>query len=126
MGKLFTHIIIILLALNVKGLLAQDPQFSQFYSNSMYLAPSFAGLTENNRLYLTYRNQWPGVKTGYSTFAASVDHYFDKLISTHQYGYSKEQQALWQAVQRDLAVRHAAPVRGIRGAVAQHDVARRL
>lgn len=30
------------------------------------------------------------------------DQYFDKLISTHEYGYSKEQQALWQAVQGDL------------------------
>ncbi|MFC3033355.1 GMP/IMP nucleotidase [Pseudoalteromonas fenneropenaei] len=30
------------------------------------------------------------------------DHYFDRLISTHEYGYSKEQQALWHAVQKDL------------------------
>jgi type IX secretion system PorP/SprF family membrane protein len=75
------QIIIILLALNVKGLLGQDVQFSQFYSNAMYLAPSFAGLTENNRLYLTYRNQWPGIQTGYQTFAASVDHYFSNMNS---------------------------------------------
>ncbi|MBN1157966.1 MAG: type IX secretion system membrane protein PorP/SprF, partial [Bacteroidales bacterium] len=31
------------------GALAQDPQFSQFYSNPLYLAPSFAGAAASSR-----------------------------------------------------------------------------
>lgn len=30
------------------------------------------------------------------------DVYMDRLISTHEYGFSKEQQALWHAVQKDV------------------------
>jgi len=61
--------------------LGQDPQFSRFYSNSLYMAPSFAGSTGDNRFALNYRNQWPSIKTGFVTFTASYDHYFNKLHS---------------------------------------------
>ncbi|MCK5880485.1 MAG: GMP/IMP nucleotidase [Sinobacterium sp.] len=30
-----------------------------------------------------------------------IEHYFDALISTHDYGYPKEEQALWKALQAD-------------------------
>jgi putative hydrolase of the HAD superfamily len=30
-----------------------------------------------------------------------IEHYFDALISTHDYGYPKEEQALWNAFQKD-------------------------
>ncbi len=60
---------------------AQDPQFSRFYSNSLYLAPSFAGSTGQNRFALSYRNQWPGIERGYETYSASFDHFFEKLNS---------------------------------------------
>jgi type IX secretion system PorP/SprF family membrane protein len=61
--------------------MGQDPQFSRFYSNSLYMAPSFAGSTGDNRIALCYRNQWPSIKTGYTTYSASIDHYFEKLHS---------------------------------------------
>jgi type IX secretion system PorP/SprF family membrane protein len=61
--------------------MGQDPQFSRFYSNALYMAPSFAGSTGDNRIALSYRNQWPSVKTGYKTYTASIDHYFEKLHS---------------------------------------------
>jgi type IX secretion system PorP/SprF family membrane protein len=60
---------------------SQDPQFSQFYSNYLYLAPSFAGLTEKNRIAFSYRNQWPEIKTGYQTYAVSFDKYIEKFNS---------------------------------------------
>ncbi|NJK87805.1 MAG: type IX secretion system membrane protein PorP/SprF [Bacteroidales bacterium] len=60
MKKALFGILIILSGFRV---IAQDPQFSQFYSTYLYLAPSFAGLTENNRFSLNYRNQWPEIKT---------------------------------------------------------------
>jgi len=61
--------------------IAQDPQFSQFYANYLYLAPSFAGLTDKNRIAFNYRNQWPDIKHGYQTYSVSFDKYFDKFRS---------------------------------------------
>jgi len=59
---------------------AQDFHFTQFYANKLYLAPSFAGATEQNRVILNYRNQWPAVN-GYVTYSASFDHYFSNFNS---------------------------------------------
>ena len=60
---------------------SQDPQFSRFYSNAMYMAPSFTGISGANRFSMSYRSQWPEIKTGYYTYSASYDHYFSKLNS---------------------------------------------
>jgi type IX secretion system PorP/SprF family membrane protein len=72
---------IFLLASVVFRGLSQDPQFSQFYSNYLYLAPSFAGLTEKNRIAVNYRNQWPEIKYGYQTYSVSFDKYIEKFRS---------------------------------------------
>jgi HAD superfamily hydrolase (TIGR01509 family) len=32
-----------------------------------------------------------------------ISHYFDQLISSHQYGYIKEQQEFWQQLQKDVS-----------------------
>ena len=37
---------------------AQDPSFTQFYANPLYLNPAFAGTARCPRLNLNYRNQW--------------------------------------------------------------------
>jgi type IX secretion system PorP/SprF family membrane protein len=52
----------------------QDPQFSQFYSNPLHLAPSFAGLSGETRVGMNYRLQWPGMPGAYNTYSLSVDH----------------------------------------------------
>jgi type IX secretion system PorP/SprF family membrane protein len=51
----------------------QDPTFSQFYANALYLSPSFAGATEDYRLALNYRNQWPAVPGVFHTYSISFD-----------------------------------------------------
>jgi type IX secretion system PorP/SprF family membrane protein len=51
----------------------QDPTFSQFYANALYLSPSFAGATEEYRFALNYRNQWPAVPGVYHTYSISFD-----------------------------------------------------
>ncbi|NJM15877.1 MAG: type IX secretion system membrane protein PorP/SprF [Bacteroidales bacterium] len=66
--------------LSTKGL-AQDPQFSQFYANYLYLGSSFAGLNEENRLAFNYRDQWPGISNGYETFSVSFDRFFHSFNS---------------------------------------------
>ncbi len=55
---------------------AQDPQFSQFYANPLYLNPAFAGGALAPRVMMNYRNQWPGLAANYVTTSFAVDHYF--------------------------------------------------
>lgn len=52
---------------------SQDPTFSQFYANPLYLSPSFAGATEEYRVSLNYRNQWPAVPGVFHTYSVSFD-----------------------------------------------------
>jgi type IX secretion system PorP/SprF family membrane protein len=58
---------------------AQDPQFTQFYANPLYLNPAFAGSARCPRLNINYRNQWPSLKETYITSSASYDQHFDGL-----------------------------------------------
>jgi type IX secretion system PorP/SprF family membrane protein len=51
----------------------QDPTFSQFYANPLYLAPSFAGATEEYRFSINYRNQWPSVPGVFHTYSIGFD-----------------------------------------------------
>lgn len=74
-------VIIILLTFFVYRVFPQDPQFSQFYSNYLYLAPSFAGLTDKNRISFNYRNQWLEIKYGYQTYSVSFDKFIGKFNS---------------------------------------------
>jgi type IX secretion system PorP/SprF family membrane protein len=61
---------------------AQDPMFSQFYANPLYLAPSFAGASKKGtRVALNYRDQWPSIPRAFTTYSFSFDHYFDKIRS---------------------------------------------
>lgn len=73
--------IIFFLALFSLFVSAQDAQFSQFYANPLYLAPSFAGLTEGSRLGANYRNQWPELPGKFITYSFSFDHNFDAFNS---------------------------------------------
>ncbi len=53
--------------------LAQDPQFTQFYANPLYLNPAFAGTARCPRVSLNYRNQWPALTGTFVTTSASYD-----------------------------------------------------
>jgi type IX secretion system PorP/SprF family membrane protein len=64
MGPILVKRIIYLTVLSfiiLTDILGQDPTFSQFYANKLYLSPSFAGATEEYRFTLNFRNQWPGI-----------------------------------------------------------------
>ena len=53
---------------------AQDPQFTQFYANPIYLNPAYTGVTYEHRFIGNYRNQWLGLSKAYQTFSASYDY----------------------------------------------------
>ncbi|WP_116106991.1 PorP/SprF family type IX secretion system membrane protein [Lewinella sp. IMCC34191] len=62
-------------------LLGQDPFFSQFYANRVYLNPAYAGLEAGTQLILNYRDQWFGLpdatgmpfQGGYRTYNATLN-----------------------------------------------------
>jgi type IX secretion system PorP/SprF family membrane protein len=60
---------------------AQDPQFSQFYSNPLYLGPSFAGAAGGSRICANVRDQWLALPSTFMTYSFSYDHYFSKFNS---------------------------------------------
>ncbi len=60
-------------------LFAQDPHFSQFYANPLYLNPALAGSTVCPRAVLNYRNQWPALGKAFITYNASYDQYLNFL-----------------------------------------------
>tara|TARA_B100000902_G_scaffold280180_1_gene265993 strand:- start:15993 stop:16982 length:990 start_codon:yes stop_codon:yes gene_type:complete len=60
---------------------AQDPAFSQFYANPLYLNPAFTGANNNGcpTANLNYRDQWPGIGRTYVTYSASFDQHVDAV-----------------------------------------------
>ena len=58
---------------------AQDPAFSQFYANPLFMNPAMAGVEGPAKVYVGYRNQWPGATDPYSTYHASYEQYITSL-----------------------------------------------
>ena len=58
---------------------AQDVGFSQFYANPLYLNPAFSGTAIAPRISLSYRGQWPGLVSAFTTVSASYDQYIEDL-----------------------------------------------
>ena len=73
--------IFILIALGSLSAQAQDPQFSQFYQNRLYINPAFAGNTAQSRITANYRKQWLNLPGHYNTYAISYDHNIEDLNS---------------------------------------------
>ena len=61
------------------GLFAQDPIFTQFYSNPVYLNPAFSGTHHCPRIVSNYRNQWPNFSGDFITTSITYDQYVDAL-----------------------------------------------
>lgn len=72
-------IVLALLTVSMGDLFAQDPEFTQFYANPLYLNPAFAGTARCPRICLNYRNQWPGITGTFVTYSASYDQHIDAI-----------------------------------------------
>ena len=58
---------------------SQDAYFSQFNANRLEMNPAWAGVEEDiRRVFLNYRNQYPGLGNTYVTYSASYDQYMEQ------------------------------------------------
>ena len=71
-------VVLLLLAVCLEAQ-AQDPSFTQFYSNPIYLNPALAGSTGCPRIVSNYRNQWPQLTGNYITSAVTYDSYVKSI-----------------------------------------------
>lgn len=59
---------------------AQDPHFTQFYNNPLYLNPATAGAHEcGGNAYINRRNQWPSLPSRFITTQLSGEHYLKEV-----------------------------------------------
>ncbi|MES2800135.1 MAG: type IX secretion system membrane protein PorP/SprF [Bacteroidota bacterium] len=72
-------IFLIAFAITCSAANAQDPTFTQFYANPLYLNPAMAGSHGCARFNLNYRNEWPSLSGNYVTYSASYDQYFKQI-----------------------------------------------
>lgn len=68
--KYFIPLIILISGGIVRG---QDALFSQFYANSLYYNPAFAGSSGLNRISINYRDHWPELSSDFISYRASYD-----------------------------------------------------
>lgn len=109
LGRILTYLLLLLLGVRAN---AQDPQFSQFYANPMYVNPAFAGSSNVGRLVLNTRNQWPSVSGSFTTVNASYDEHFEAInggigIQAH---YDEQGTGTLRTVGANLAYSYQIPV----------------
>ena len=75
-GWFYFWLVLCIVSCSSLASMAQDPQFSQFYSNPLYLNPAFAGTGTYPRIVTNYRNQWPSSGNTFATYSFSYDKYF--------------------------------------------------
>lgn len=57
----------------------QDFNFSQFYSNPVYLNPALGGVSECPEVHFGYRNQWPALGKSFVNLSASAEFRIEKI-----------------------------------------------
>lgn len=77
MKRAIFFIVVLFLCPNLS--LSQDPEFTQFYANPIYLNPALAGSHGCPRLNMNYRNQWPSLSGAFVTSTVSYDQFVDPI-----------------------------------------------
>lgn len=76
MNKILSVITTLLIGITVYG---QDFEFTQFYSNPIYLNPAFAGSHGCHRFASVHRDQWTNISGTYVTTSVAYDTYKKNL-----------------------------------------------
>ena len=74
--KQIVFVLVLFLSGVAKG---QDPNFSQYFSNPIYLNPAFAGYDASPTFRSIYRNQWPNISGNFQTANVSYDQQLGNL-----------------------------------------------
>tara|TARA_Y100000589_G_C27172603_1_gene637366 strand:- start:642 stop:1676 length:1035 start_codon:yes stop_codon:yes gene_type:complete len=75
----FTFLAFVLVAGVANEVKAQDPEFTQYYANPLFLNPAFAGSDRCPRMVMSYRNQWPAMSGNYVTQAVAYDQHVNSI-----------------------------------------------
>lgn len=86
---------------------SQDPQFSQFYANPLYLNPALAGGALAPRLTANYRNQWPSLSANFVTASFGADVYLPNYNSGVGIQLTTDSQGLGNLKATDIALQYA-------------------
>ncbi len=73
MKQRILYAVLILSFFSSGSLFAQDPTFSQYYSNKLYYNPAFAGADPGLRANFNYRNLWTSLNSNYGTYNFNMD-----------------------------------------------------
>ncbi|MEM7105048.1 MAG: PorP/SprF family type IX secretion system membrane protein [Bacteroidota bacterium] len=76
-----TVLLLMVLSFAVVDANAQDPSFSQFYANRIYLNPAFTGVDGGLAFTSSIRNQWTRVPGGFQTYYLSGEIQYPCLSS---------------------------------------------
>lgn len=71
--KKYIFLYILFLVFRASNSFGQDPQYSQFYANPMYLNPAFAGTSDQHRVVANFRDQWPSIPGSFVSYSLSYD-----------------------------------------------------
>lgn len=66
---------------------AQDPHYTQFFSNSVIMNPAFTGTAGCSRIISNFRDQWPEMTGNYITSTLSYDQYIHPMRSSLGFTY---------------------------------------
>jgi len=80
MKKRYSILLTLISCLIASTLVAQDPNFSQFYYKETYYNPAFAGINPGLRGVLTNRQLCTNVPGNWGTYNLSVDYYDVKFL----------------------------------------------
>ena len=73
MKQRILYAVLFLLIIASNAVLAQDPTFSQYYSNKLYYNPAFAGADPGLRVNFNYRNLWTSLNSNFGTYNFNMD-----------------------------------------------------
>lgn len=86
---------------------AQDPQFSQFYAAPLYLNPALAGATNQARVGINYRNQWPAIDANFTTMSFFADYFIEDKNSGVGLLVTRDREGLAGLRSMSLALQYA-------------------